>query len=415
MSSDSPPPGTERDAPLRGVRVIEAAVMYAAPFAGKILRDFGAEVIKVEDPNGGDQSRRWTPARGSHAIGFLRVNAGKKSVAIDLRDPSGQELLRDLCVGADIVIENFRPGRMEAWGLGYKDLAARNPGIVMVRVSGYGQTGPYRDRPGFGTIAEAVSGFAYVNGWPETPPTSAPFGLGDSVAGMAAAFGALMGLQRRAATGKGDEIDVALYEPMLHILGDVVLRYSALGYVLTRLGSVGDASTSPRGIYQTQDGEWIAIAGSSQTVVERLFRAMERPEMIEDPRYATNAARVQHDAELQRIVEEWVRSRPRRDVLAILDKYEVAAGPVNSAKDIVEDAAMRERGSIVEVDSKVLGKVAYPGTMLKARSYAGPAFVDAPALGEHTRTVLREVVGRSEEQISALEQAGVIACAEAAV
>src|SRR5690606_420744 len=266
--------GQDRDAaaagPLAGVKVVELGSMYAAPTAGRMLRDFGADVVKIEDPSSGDFARQWQPAHNGLAIGFSRLNSGKRSVGIDMRQEEGREVARDLIRNADVVIENFRPGRMEAWGMGYEQLSAEQPRLVMTRVSGFGQTGPYSERPGFGTVAETASGYAYLNGWPHTPPTAPPFGFADSIAGISAAFGTAMALFRRELSGHGSEVDVALYEPLMFILGDAVLNYTSSGTIMQRHGNSSGAA-SPRGIYQASDGGWLSIAGSNQAIAMRLF------------------------------------------------------------------------------------------------------------------------------------------------
>src|SRR5438309_3969115 len=321
-------------APLNGVRVLELGTMYAAPTTGRMLRDFGADVIKVEDPRTGDFARQWTPQKDGLSLGFARLNAGKRSAAIDLRLPEGRHLVRRLSAEVDVVIESFRPGRLEEWGLDYAALSRDNPRLILVRVSGFGQTGPYRGRPGFGTVAETASGYAFLNGWPETPPTSPPFGFADSIAGISAAMGTAMALYRRERTGAGEVIDVALYEPLMFIVGDAVLKFSATGEIMTRQGNTTGAA-SPRGIYEAADGRWLSIAASSQTIAVRFFQAIGRADLLEDERFATNTARMRHDAELQEIVRAWVRSRPRDEVLEILDRFEVVAAAVNDSSDIV--------------------------------------------------------------------------------
>jgi crotonobetainyl-CoA:carnitine CoA-transferase CaiB-like acyl-CoA transferase len=394
-------------APLAGVTVLELGNMYAAPTAGRMLRDFGADVVKVEDPATGDYARQWTPQKDGLSLGFARLNAGKRSLGIDLRDPRGQSLVRDLASTVDVVVESFRPGRLEAWGLGYDELHGANPGLVLTRVSGFGQTGPYRPRPGFGTIAEVASGFAFINGWPDTPPTSPPFGFADSIAGIAAAMGTAMALFRRERTGAGDEVDVALYEPLMFIVGDMLLKYQALGEIQGRVGN-GTGSASPRGVYRAGDGGWLAIAASNQVIAKRLFAALGQPELIDDPRYATNAARMASNDELQAIVAGWVASRPRAEILKILDEYEVVASPVNDARDIVEDPHFVERTLVELTGNDVLGPILMPGPVLHTRGYGGPSYVGVPAVGEHTRSVLAELLGLSAADVSALVDAGVV-------
>lgn len=393
--------------PLAGLRVLELGNMYAAPTAGRMLRDFGAEVIKVEDPASGDYARQWTPQKDGLSLGFARLNAGKRSVGIDLRNPRGRDLVRAFAARVDVVLESFRPGRLEAWDLGYDVLRAANPGLVLTRVSGFGQTGPYRSRPGFGTVAEVGSGFAFVNGWPQTPPTSPPFGFADSIAGISAAMGTAMALFRRERTGIGDEVDVALYEPLMFIVGDMLLKYQALGEIQGRVGN-GTGSASPRGVYQAGDGTWLAIAASNQVVAKRLFAAMGEPDLIDDARFATNTARMDHNDELQAMVVAWVASRSRTEILGVLDEYEVVASAVNDARDIVGDAHFAERSLVTLAGNDVLGPILMPGPILHLRDYPGPVYDGVPGIGEHTAAVLTDVLGTEPDELASLAAAHVI-------
>lgn len=394
-------------APLAGVTVLELSSMYAAPTCGRMLRDFGARVIKVEDPTSGDFARQWTPFKNGLSLGFSRLNSGKQSLGIDLRKPEGRDLVRKMAANVDVVLESFRPGRMEEWDLDYATLSADNPGLVMTRVSGFGQSGPYSHRPGFGTVAETSSGYAYINGWPDTPPTSPPFGFADSIAGISAAYGTAMALFNRSRTGQGDVVDVALYEPLMFIIGDIVLQWTGNEVVQERVGN-GTGSASPRGIFQAQDGKWLSIAASSQTIAVRLFEAMGRPDIIEDPRYATNAARMDHNDDMQRIVSEWVATKPREEILAILDANDVVAAAVNDARDISEDPHFLERTLVELKGSKTLGRVMMPGPILHVSSYEGPDYVGVPDIGEHTSQVLGEMLGLDSETLSALAEQGVV-------
>jgi crotonobetainyl-CoA:carnitine CoA-transferase CaiB-like acyl-CoA transferase len=391
--------------PLAGVRVLELGTMYAAPTAGRMLRDFGADVIKVEDPAAGDYARQWTPQHRGLSLGFARLNAGKRSLGVDLRDERGRAVVRRLMASVDVVIESFRPGRMEAWGLGYEPLRSDNPRLILTRVSGFGQTGPYRARPGFGTVAEVGSGFAFINGWPDTPPTSPPFGFADSIAGISAALGTAMALFRRERSGAGEEVDVALYEPLMFIVGDMLLTYQTSGVIQQRVGN-GTGSASPRGVYPAADGQWLAIAASNQGIAKRLFAAMGSPELIEDPRYATNAARMERNEELQAMVSEWVAARPRDEIIKNLEDHEVVVAPVNDARDIVADPHFRERTLVELTGSDVLGRVLMPGPVLHLRSYAGPTYDGVPAIGQHTREVLSDALSPAE--IEELAAAGVV-------
>jgi crotonobetainyl-CoA:carnitine CoA-transferase CaiB-like acyl-CoA transferase len=398
---------TRSDGPLAGVRVLELGSMYAAPTCGRMLRDFGASVIKVEDPSSGDYARQWTPMKNGQSFGFARLNSGKRSVALDLRTEQGHDLVRRLAAEVDVVIENFRPGRMDAWGLGYEALAEINPALVMTSVSGFGQFGPDKSKPGFGTVAETGSGFAYINGWPETPPTSPPFGFADSIAGIAGAMGTAMALYRRERTGQGDQVDVALYEPLMFIVGDMIMNYSATGFVQGRVGN-GTGAASPRGVYQAADGKWLSIAGSNQVIARRLFAAMGQPELIDNPRYATNAVRMEHNDELQALVTGWVAERPRDEILKILDEYEVVCSQVNDASDIVQDAHYQERTLVELTGSEALGRVLMPGPVVHVRDYDGPGYDGVPAIGQHTDEVLGELLGLDAAALAELADAAVI-------
>ena len=392
--------------PLAGIKVVELGSMYAAPTAGRMLRDFGADVVKIEDPSSGDFARQWQPAHNGLAIGYSRLNSGKRSVGIDMRSPEGREVAKALIADADVVIENFRPGRMEAWGMGFKDLSADHPRLVMTRVSGFGQTGPYSARPGFGTVAETASGYAFLNGWPDTPPTAPPFGFADSIAGISAAFGTSMALFKREMTGQGSEVDVALYEPLMFILGDAVLNYTSSGTIMQRHGNASGAA-SPRGIYEAADGGWLSIAASNQSIALRLFEAMGRPELKDDERFATNTARMANNEAMQQIVIDWVRSHPRDEALAILDEHEVVAAAVNDAQDVTQDPHFRER-TLVELANTVLGPALMPGPILHLDDYAGPTYDGVAAIGEHTREVLVDQLGMDADEVGRLAAAGVL-------
>jgi len=399
-------PQQETSRLLEGVRVIELGSMYAAPTGGRMLRDFGAEVIKVEDPTNGDMARQWQPQKDGLALGFARLNSGKQSLGVNLRQPEGREIVLELVREADVVIESFRPGRLEAWGMSFEELSQVNPRIILTRVSGFGQTGPYSARPGFGTVAETASGYAHLNGWPETPPTAPPFGFADSIAGISAAFGTAMALFQRERTGVGTEIDVALYEPLMFILGDAIVNYTSTGTIMSRVGN-SSGSASPRGIYQAGDGKWLSIAASAQTIAMRLFDAMGKPEMKTDERYATNAARMENNAELQEIVKGWVGSMPRDQVLGVLEEFEVVGAPVNDSSDIVQDPHFLER-TLTKLSGTVLGDAMVPGPILHASNSARPLYDGVPSVGEHTAEILKERLGKTVDQVQQLATDGVI-------
>jgi crotonobetainyl-CoA:carnitine CoA-transferase CaiB-like acyl-CoA transferase len=276
----------------------------------------------------------------------------------------------------------------------------------MTRVSGFGQTGPYSERPGFGTVAETASGYAFLNGWPDTPPTAPPFGFADSIAGISAAFGTSMALYRRSITGVGSEVDVALYEPLMFILGDAVLNYTASGEIMQRHGNASGAA-SPRGIYRAADGGWLSIAASNQSIALRLFDAMGRPDLRDDERYSTNTARMANNESMQQIVIDWVASLPRDEALTILDKHEVVAAAVNDAKDVSEDPHFKER-TLVELAGTVLGPAMMPGPILHVDGYEGPVYDGVPAVGEHTREVVTGELGVDPQDVARLIADGVL-------
>ena len=399
------------EGPLTGIRVLELGSMYAAPTAGRMLRDFGADIIKVEDPKAGDFSRQWLPAKDGQGLGFVRLNSGKRSLGLDMRSEKGRQLVLRLAGQVDVVIESFRPGRLESWGLGYDRLSANNPGLILTRVSGFGQTGPYSSRPGFGTVAETASGFAFINGWPDTPPTSPPFGFADSIAGISAAFGTLLALYRRQRDNRGDVVDVALYEPLMFILGDMLLFYTTTGEVQGRVGN-GTGSASPRGIYQASDGKWLSIAASNQAIAVRLFNAMGQPELLSDPRFATNASRMANNDAIQAYVHEWVGSLKRDEILKILEEAEVVCSAVNDSSDIVVDPHFLERTLVKVTGMSSLGPALMPGPVLHLGSYAGPVYDGCPSIGEHTASLLHEVLDMPDSEIAELSAEGVITASE---
>jgi crotonobetainyl-CoA:carnitine CoA-transferase CaiB-like acyl-CoA transferase len=391
------------DSPLVGMRVLEVGTMYAAPTAGRMLRDFGADVVKVEDPRGGDPARSWLPQVGDHGVGFARLNAGKRSVCIDLRRPEGQRLFRRLSSHVDVVIESFRPGTMERWGLSYAELSETHPGLVMVRVSGFGQSGPEALRPGFGTVAEAAIGCAA--GTDARRPEPLPFGLTDSIAGLAAAFGSALALFRRASTGLGGQVDAALYEPLLFMMGDSVMAASA--GVDGEEGAPNSTATSPRGIFRTGDGSWLSISASSQSVALRLFEAMQRRDLALDSRFATSGARAQHDEELASIIAEWIGRHSMLELTKVLAAHHVVASRLNDPQDVARHAHFLARSLFRSGDS-CLPEMVVPGPVVHLDGVAAPDYPRASRLGEHTRSLLREWLELGDEEMSRLLEDGVV-------
>jgi crotonobetainyl-CoA:carnitine CoA-transferase CaiB-like acyl-CoA transferase len=389
------------------VKVLEIATLGAAPLSIRLLSDFGAEVVKVEDPTTGDPARAITPLKDGISINFERLNTNKKSVAISLRSPQGVAAIKRLIPYFDVVVENFRPGRIAKWGLDYDSLAAINPRIIMMHMSGFGQTGPRREEPGFGGIAEAISGYTYVTRWPGDRPSASPFMLGDSTAAFGAALAINQALYRREKTGKGSELDCTLFEPLLKMMGDVVARYTALGTVPQPTGSLSFGG-SPRGAFECADGMWITLSAVQQNIAIRLFEIMGQPELIQDPRFATNADRVAHNTEINDIVAQWVSKYPRDEVFDLLHAGQVPVGKLYTGKDIAEDQHFAERGSIVEMESSHLPGMKVPGLPYRISGFDGIPYREAPLLGEHTDEVLLEIAGLSAGEIGELRQAGVI-------
>lgn len=357
--------------PLDDVRVIELGQLLAGPFCGQLLGDFGAEVIKVEDPGRGDPMRQWGREKPhGKSLWWPVVARNKKSVTCNLRTPQGQELVKKLVAEADVLLENFRPGTLERWGLGPDDLWAGNPRLVVLRVSGWGQDGPYAPRPGFGTLVEAFSGFAHINGWPDRPPTLPPFGLADSMAGMIGAFGVLCALRARERTGRGQVVDLALYEPMLTALGSLVIDYDQAGVSQERSGNRTPFS-APRNAYQGSDGGWFAISASNQNTAARLFATIGRPELLQDPRFATNPARTAHQDELDELISAWAASRTRDQAIADLEAGGVPVAPVNSVADIVGDEHVLARNSLIRVADDELGEALVQAPVPRLRDTPG--------------------------------------------
>jgi len=403
--------------PLEGIRVIELGSFIAAPFAARLFGDFGAEVIKVERPTGGDELRDWRKTRGQTSMLFRTVARNKKSVALDLRSELGREAVLRMAAGADVVIENFRPGTLEKWGLGPDELMARNPDLVMVRISGYGQTGPYKDRAGFGSSAESFAGLRYVTGEPDRPAGRAAASMGDTVAGLYGVIGALMLMLQKARGGdtRGQQVvDVALYEGVFSLLESLVPDYDAYGMVRQRTGG-RLPGVVPTGSYPTGDGLEVVIGGNSNSVFKRLMRAVGRPDLAEDESLTTTEARGAREEELNGVIAEWTGSRPLKEVLDVLSEEGVPAGPVYDAPSIAEDEHYIARGMIETHEVVVEDEpepIRFPGVVPKIPGHDGRVAWVGPELGEHTEQVLREVAGFDEDQIAAVS-AGSLAGVEA--
>jgi formyl-CoA transferase len=398
----------ENTAPLAGLRVIEMGTLIAGPFCGQILGDFGAEVIKLEDPAAGDPMRQWGRSLPKGLSPWWPViGRNKKSVTLDLRKPEGQALARELIGKADVVVENFRPGALEKWGLAYEALSAENPGLVMARVSGYGQTGPYARRPGYGLIGEAMGGLRHITGEPDRPPARAGISIGDSLAAIHAALGVMMALHARERTSRGQVVDAALYESVLAVMENLVTEYGLTGYVRERSGSILPG-IAPSNVYPCADGEMILIGGNGDAIYARLCDAMGRPDLKTDPRYATHAARGVNQAELDGIIAAWTAARRLPDLLALLDEHGVPSGRIYRAPDMLQDPQFAARQSIVETEHPVFGAIRMQNVFPRLSANPGKVRWPGPALGQHTDEVLAQVIGRSPDQIADLRAKGVV-------
>jgi formyl-CoA transferase len=393
--------------PLADLVVIEFGTLIAAPFCGQILADFGAELIKIEDPASGDPMRQWGRSLPKgHSPWWPVIARGKKSVTLNLRAPEGQQIARDLIAGADIVVENFRPGTMEKWGLGYEALSARNPRLIMARVSGFGQTGPYAGRPGYGLIGEAMGGLRAITGEPDRPPARAGVSIGDSLAATHAVMGVLMSLHVRERTGRGQVVDAAIYESVLAMMENMITEFDITGYIRERSGAVLPG-IAPSNVYPTSDG-MVLIGGNGDTVFGRLCEAMGQPALKHDPRYASHAARGVNQTELDDRIGAWSGGFTSAELLALLERHGVPFGKVYTAPDMLEDPQFAAREAIVTTDHPVFGPIRMQNVFPKLSETPGEVRWPGPALGEHTDAVLGERLGLSAERLAALKSAGVI-------
>ncbi|MEW6598826.1 MAG: CaiB/BaiF CoA-transferase family protein [Pseudomonadota bacterium] len=390
----------EGQGPLAGLRVIEMGSLIAGPFCGQILGDFGAEVIKIEDPGKGDPMRQWGRSLPQgHSPWWPVIGRNKKSVTLDLRTSEGQDAVRRLIAKADVVVENFRPGALEKWGLGYEALSKDHPELILARVSGFGQTGPYSPRAGYALVGEAMGGLRYITGEPDRAPARAGISIGDSLSGLHAALGVMMALHAVKTTGKGQVVDVAIYESVLAVMENLVTEYALTGYVRERSGGVLPG-IAPSNAYPTLDGDLVVIGANQDTLFDRLCQAMGRPDIAANPEYQGHAARGRHQAELDSIIGAWTGSLPTAEVLRLMDEHKIAAGLVYRAPDMLEDPQFAARESIVETPHPVFGSVKMQNAFPKLSVTPGAVRWPGPALGEHTEAVLREVAGYSEAEVA---------------
>lgn len=395
--------------PLLGMRVLDASTVLAGPLSASLMGDFGAQVIKVEQPGTGDPVRQYPPSKDGQAITSKVTNRNKQSVAIDLHSELGREIFRKLVAQCDAVVVNFRPETLAKWKLDYEDLVKYRSDLVMLHLTGFGRTGPYKDRPGFARIAEAYAGLTYITGFPDGPPMFAGYAVGDGLAGVYGAFSLMLALFERKSSGKGQLIDLALYEPTLRILENLVVTYSVTGKVAERVGNL-NKSVAPSDIYKSADGKWIAIPSSTPNMYSRLCRAIGREDLIDDPRFVDNAMRVRNqaalDAELRPAIEQFSGDH----LLAVLDNAGVAAGPVNTVSDLVNDEHVWDRESLVRLKDPNLGmELIMQGVFPKLSRTPGSVQFAGREPGQDTVEVLRSILGMRDDEIDQLLSQGVVA------
>ncbi|QEC48439.1 CoA transferase [Baekduia soli] len=396
------------DGPLKGIRVVDSASLFAGPVIGTMLGDYGADVIKVEQPTG-DNLRTLGWEKDGVSLWWALIGRNKRSVTLKLSEPEGAEVMKKLLSTADIYIENFRTGTLERWGLGWDVLHELNPKLIMVRTTGFGQTGPYATRPGFGTLAESMSGYAHINGFPDGPPTLPPFALGDGVAALTGAFAAMMALwYRDQKSGTGQVIDLSIYEPLFWILGPGASVYQQLGIVQGRTGNRAPF-TAPRNAYLSKDGVWLGVSASAQSIAERVMRLVGHPEFVDEPWFANHTGRLEHQDELDEPIAAWIAERDADEVVRAFEEVHAAIAPVLSIDQIVKDPQFIARETITEVDHPKLGKLQMQNVIPRLVETPGSIRWPGPELGSSNVAILRDELGLTDEQIAGLIAKGIVA------
>lgn len=392
--------------PLHGLRVLDVSTLFAGPLAATFLGDLGADVIKIEHPRRPDAARTHGPAKQGVGLWWLTLGRNKQAITLDLSQPAGADLLVRLVRDADVMIENFRPGTLERWGLDWDRLRAANPGLVLARVTTFGQSGPYAGRPGFGSLAEAMSGFAAMTGEPDGPPTLPPFGLADGIAALATAYAVLAALRSRDATGRGQIVDTAIIEPLLMLLGGQITAYDQLGYVQPRTGN-RSVNNAPRNLYRAADGVWLAVSTSSQSIAERVLRLVGRDDLTAEPWFASGVGRAEHADVLDQAVGSWIAARPSADVSAEFAAAHAAAAPVYDVRDVMADPQYAARQTVITVDDDVLGPVKMQNLLVRLSETPGGVRWSGRPHGADTDAVLAEL-GLGRKEIQRLRRDGVV-------
>lgn len=392
--------------PLQGLRVIDAATLFAGPLAATYLGDFGADVVKVEHPYRPDAARGHGPSKDGIGLWWKTLGRNKRNITLDLSHADGAAVMRRLVAEADVLVENFRPGTLERWGLGPEELLAMNAGLVVARVTAFGQVGPYASRPGFGSIAEAMSGFAAVTGQPHGPPTLPPFGLADGIAALATSFAIMGALRHRELSGEGQIVDLAIIEPILMMLGAPITAYDQLEYVQPRTGN-RSANNAPRNLYRTGDGDWLAVSTSSQSVAERVVRLVGRPDLVDEPWFASGRERAEHATELDAAVGSWMAARPTSVVVELFEAAGAAAGPVYDIRGVLSDPQYGALGTALAVDDPELGRIRMQNLLFRLSRTPGSIRWAGRPHGADTDEVLAEI-GLGPDEISRLRKDGAV-------
>ena len=395
--------------PLEGLRVVDCATLFAGPLISTLMADYGADVVKIEHPRG-DAMRSMGWSKDGVSLWWAFASRNKRCVTLSLSQPKGQEIVRRMLADADVFIENFRPGTLERWNLGPDELHELNPGLVIVRTTGFGQTGPYSQRPGFGTLAEAISGFAYINGWPDKPPALPPFALGDGIAALTGTYAAMFALwwREHGGDGQGQVIDLSIYEPLFWLLGPQASIYDQLGIVPQRTGNAAPFA-APRNAYRARDGRWLGLSGTTQSIAERVMRIVGRPDLIDEPWFVDHTGRLEHAEELDEVIQAWIGAHTTEEVLAAFEEQEGAIAPIYSIADIVVDPHYLARETVTRVPHPELGSLLMQNVIPRLTATPGRIDHPGPALGEHNVEILCGELGLTDEEMASLAADGVIA------